>query len=215
MREHLNDIAPRRVAVLDPVKLVIDNYPDGQVEECHPPNHPQKPDWGRRAVPFSRELWIEREDFMEAPGKGYFRLFPGNKVRLRYGFVVECTGCDKDAAGRVMAVHCTYFPDSKSGTPGSDTYKVKGNIHWVSARHAYQCEVRLFDRLFTDRAPGRRRARLHSGSESGIEAREYRATGTRVEGRAARSALSVRASRLLYRRPQSTPNPARRYSIAR
>ncbi len=154
MREHLNEVAPRRIAVLDPVKLVIDNYPDGQTEECHPPNHPQKPDWGRRAVPFSRELWIEREDFMETPSKGYFRLFPGNKVRLRYGYVVECTGCDKDAAGNINAVHCTYFPDSKSGTPGADNYKVKGNIHWVSARHACQCEVRLFDRLFKDAHPG-------------------------------------------------------------
>ena len=154
MREHLNEVAPRRVAVLDPVKLVIDNYPDGQEEECHPPNHPQKPDWGKRAVPFSKELWIEREDFMETPDKGYFRLFPGNKVRLRYGFVVECTGCRKDETGRLMAVHCNYFPDSKSGTPGSDTYKVKGNIHWVSARHAYACEVRLFDRLFKEPHPG-------------------------------------------------------------
>ncbi|MEO8442623.1 MAG: glutamine--tRNA ligase/YqeY domain fusion protein [Betaproteobacteria bacterium] len=154
MREHLNDVAPRRVAVLDPVKLVIDNYPDQQVEECHPPNHPQKPDWGKRAVPFSKTLWVEREDFMEAPSKGYFRLFPGNKVRLRYGFVVECTGCTKDAAGRVTEVHCNYFPDSKSGTPGSDTYKVKGNIHWVSAPHAYACEVRLFDRLYKEPHPG-------------------------------------------------------------
>ncbi|MDB5812481.1 MAG: glutaminyl-tRNA synthetase [Betaproteobacteria bacterium] len=154
MREHLNEVAPRRVAVLDPVKLVIDNYPDGQEEECHPPNHPQKPDWGKRAVPFSKELWIEREDFMETPTKGYFRLFPGNKVRLRYGFVIECTGCDKDASGRVTAVHCNYFADSKSGTPGSDNYKVKGNIHWVSARHAYACEVRLFDRLYKEAHPG-------------------------------------------------------------
>src|SRR3954469_23434584 len=97
MREHLNEVAPRRVAVLDPVKLVIDNYPAGQVEECHPPNHPQKADWGKRAVPFSKELWIERDDFMETPSKGYFRLYPGNKVRLRYGFVIECTGADKDA----------------------------------------------------------------------------------------------------------------------
>jgi glutaminyl-tRNA synthetase len=154
MRDHLNETAPRRVAVLDPVKLVIDNYPDQQTEECHPPNHPQKPEWGKRAVPFSKELWIEREDFMETPGKGYFRLFPGNKVRLRYGFVIECTGCDKDANGRVVAVHANYFADSKSGTPGSDTYKVKGNIHWVSARHAYACEVRLFDRLYKDAHPG-------------------------------------------------------------
>ncbi len=154
MRDHLNDVAPRRVAVLDPVKLVIDNYPAGQSEEAHPPNHPQKPELGKRAVPFSRKLWIEREDYMEAPSKGYFRLFPGNRVRLRYGYVVECTGATKDAAGRVIEVHCTYLPDSKSGTPGADQYKVKGNIHWVSAAHAYPCEVRLYDRLYTAAHPG-------------------------------------------------------------
>ncbi len=165
MREHLNEVAPRRIAVLDPLKLVIDNYAAGVEEQCHAPNHPQKPELGKRALPFSRELWIEREDFMEIPAKGYFRLYPpgitpagdprpGSKVRLRYGFVIECTGCDKDAAGNVTAVHCNYFADSKSGTPGSDSYKVKGNIHWVSARHAYQCEVRLYDRLFREPHPG-------------------------------------------------------------
>ncbi|MEK7361460.1 MAG: glutamate--tRNA ligase family protein, partial [Pseudomonadota bacterium] len=165
MREHLNEVAPRRTAVLDPLKLIIDNYPEGAEEECLAPNHPQKAELGKRAVPFSRELWIEREDFMETPAKGYFRLFPpgvspagdprpGNKVRLRYGFVIECSGCDKDAAGKVTAVRCNYLADSKSGTPGSDAYKVKGNIHWVSARHAYQCEVRLYDRLFRVPHPG-------------------------------------------------------------
>jgi len=154
MREHLNEVAPRRTAVLDPLKLIIDNYPDDAEEECLAPNHPQKPELGKRPVPFSRELWIEREDFMETPAKGYFRLYPGNKVRLRYGFVVECSGCDKDAAGNITAVRCTYFADSKSGTPGSDSYKVKGNIHWVSARHAYRCEVRLYDRLFRVPHPG-------------------------------------------------------------
>ncbi len=153
-REHLNETAPRRIAVLDPVKLVIDNYPDSQEEECLAPNHPQKPEWGKRPVPFSKELWIEREDFMEVPSKGYFRLYPGNTVRLRYGFVVKCTDCDKDAAGKVTTVHCEYMADSKSGTPGSDNYKVKGNIHWVSARHACAAEVRLYDRLFAVESPG-------------------------------------------------------------
>ncbi|MBK8118131.1 MAG: glutamine--tRNA ligase/YqeY domain fusion protein [Sulfuritalea sp.] len=153
-REHLNETAPRRTAVLDPGKLIIDNYPEGQEEQCLAPNHPQKPEWGKRAVAFSRELWIEREDFMEAPSKGYFRLFPGNTVRLRYGFVVKCAGAERDADGNITAVHCDYLPDSKSGTPGSDSYKVKGNIHWVAARHAYACEVRLYDRLFAVEAPG-------------------------------------------------------------
>jgi glutaminyl-tRNA synthetase len=154
MREHLNEIAERRIAVLDPVRLVIDNYPEGQQEDCFAPNHPQKPDLGKRVVPLSRELWIEREDFAEQPPKGFFRLFPGNSVRLRYGYVVKCTGCDKDAAGNVTTVHCEYIPDTKSGTPGAETVKVKGNIHWVSAAHAQAVEVRLYDRLFKDAHPG-------------------------------------------------------------
>jgi glutaminyl-tRNA synthetase len=153
-RDVLNDSAHRRIAVLDPVKLVIDNYPEGQSEECFAPNHPQQPELGKRAVPFSKELWIEREDFMETPSKGYFRLFPDNTVRLRYGYVVQCTGCDKDANGAITAVHCDYLPDTKSGTPGADSVKVKGNIHWVSATHAYEAEVRLYDRLFTTAQPG-------------------------------------------------------------
>jgi glutaminyl-tRNA synthetase len=154
MRETLNESAERRIAVLDPIKLVIDNYPEGQSEDCHAPNHPQKPELGKRVVPLSRELWIEREDFMEQPSKGYFRLFPGNKVRLRYGYVVECTGCEKDTNGNVTVVHCTYLPDTKSGTPGADSVKVKGNIHWVSVPHAYAAEVRLYDRLFKEAHPG-------------------------------------------------------------
>ncbi len=154
MREHLNESAERRIAVLDPVKLIIDNYPQGQQEDCHAPNHPQKPDLGKRVVPLTRELWIEREDFAETPPKGYFRLFPGNNVRLRYGYVVKCTGCDKDAAGNITAVHCEYIPDTKSGTAGADSVKVKGNIHWVSAQHACAAEVRLYDRLFKTAHPG-------------------------------------------------------------
>jgi glutaminyl-tRNA synthetase len=142
MREHLNEVAPRRMAVLDPVKLVIDDYPAGKEEMMEVPNHPQKPDWGRRRVPFSRELWIEREDFQEQPEKGYFRLFPGNEVRLRYGYVVKCIGM-KDGV-----VHCTHYADSRSGSLGAEKYKVKGNIHWVSAPRAHAAKVRLYDRLF-------------------------------------------------------------------
>jgi glutaminyl-tRNA synthetase len=147
MRDHLNEVAARRMAVLDPVKLVIDNYPAGKEELLEQPNHPQKPEQGKRPVPFSRELWIEREDFQESPQKGFFRLFPGNEVRLRFAYVIKCTG-SKDGA-----VHCTYHEDSRSGTPGSDKYKVKGNIHWVSAKHAHQAEVRLYDRLFKSLHP--------------------------------------------------------------
>ena len=154
MREHLNEVAPRRIAVLDPLKLVIENYPGDTEEDCEAPNHPQKPEWGKRTLPLSRELWIEREDFSEKPPKGYFRLFPGNKVRLRYGYVVECTGCDKDANGRVVAVRCRYDADTKSGTAGAEKVKVKGNIHWVSAAHSFAAEVRLYDRLFRVPQPG-------------------------------------------------------------
>ena len=156
-REVMNLSDERRIAVLDPVKLIIDNYPEGQVEECFAPNHPLKPELGQRAVPFSRELWIEAEDFMEVPSKGYRRLFPGNMARLRYGYVVECTGCDKDENGKVIAVHCNYLPETKSGTPGADSVKVKGNLHWVSVAQAYAAEIRLYDRLFKVPAPGARR----------------------------------------------------------
>lgn len=154
MREVLNLDAERRIAVLDPIKLVIDNYPDGQSEDCFAPNHPLKPELGKRTIQLSKELWIEREDFMEVPSKGFFRLTPDGMVRLRYGYVVKCTGCDKDAQGNVTVVHCEYLPDTKSGTPGSDSVKVKGNIHWVSAAHAYEAEIRMYDRLFKEANPG-------------------------------------------------------------
>ena len=154
MREDLNIAAERRIAVLDPIKLLITNYPEGQSEICHAPNHPLKPELGKREIRFSRELWIEREDFAEVPPKGFHRLYPGNKVRLRYGYVIECTGCDKDADGNVTTVTATYFEDSKSGTPGADNYKVKGNSHWVSVPHACAAEVRMYDRLFARANPG-------------------------------------------------------------
>ncbi|HEX2649955.1 MAG TPA: glutamine--tRNA ligase/YqeY domain fusion protein, partial [Burkholderiales bacterium] len=149
MRESLNDIAPRRMAVLDPIKLVIENYPEGKEEMMDVPNHPKHKEMGARQVPFSRELWIEREDFTETPPKGYFRLFPGNKVRLRYAYVVECTGYDK----ATDTVRCKYIETTRSGTPGADSVKVKGNIHWVSVKQAYEAEVRLCDRLFRSERP--------------------------------------------------------------
>jgi len=153
LREDLDPKAPRATAVLNPLKLIIDNFPAGETIDCSSPVHPHFPERGLRNFPISNTLWIEADDFMEVPTKGYFRLYPGNKVRLRYGYVVECTGCDKDADGKVIAVHCNYFADSKSGTEGSANYKVKGNIHWVSAAHALEAEVRLYDRLFTDPNP--------------------------------------------------------------
>ena len=153
LRDDLDPKAARLVAVLNPLKLIIDNFSETASEDCTAPVHPHHPERGNRHFKLSRELWIEAEDFMEVPSKGYFRLFPGNKVRLRYGFVIECTGCEKDGSGNVIAVHCNYFADSKSGTEGSANYKVKGNIHWVSAAHAIEAEVRLYDRLFTDAHP--------------------------------------------------------------
>ena len=159
VREDLDPKAPRAIAVLRPLRLVIDNFPAGEAVECSSPVHPHHPEMGQRSFPLSKQLWIEQEDFMEEPGKGYFRLYPpigdapGSRVRLRYGYVVECTGFDKDADGKVTAVHCKYFEDSKSGTAGADAYKVKGNIHWVSADHALAAEVRMYDRLFLDPNP--------------------------------------------------------------
>ncbi|WP_027815132.1 glutamine--tRNA ligase/YqeY domain fusion protein [Paraburkholderia bannensis] len=153
LRDDLDDKAPRATAVLDPLKLIVDNYPEGQSELCSAPVHPHHPERGNREFTFSRELWIEREDFQETPPKGYFRLFPGNKVRLKYGFVVECTGAEKDADGNIVAVHCNYFPDSKSGTEGASNYKVKGTIQFISADNAVPAEVRLYDRLFREEQP--------------------------------------------------------------
>ena len=154
MREDLNQVAERRIAVLDPVRLVLDNYPEETSEDCFAPNHPLKPELGKRVVPLSRELWIEREDFMQEPSKAYFRLYPGNRVRLRYAYVIECTHAEHDAQGRLLAVHARYLPDTKSGTSGSDNVKVKGNIHWLSVAHAKMCEIRLYDRLFQTAHPG-------------------------------------------------------------
>ena len=168
MREVLNESAERRVAVLDPLRLIIDNYPAGQSEDCFAPNHPLKPETGKRAMPFGRELWIEREDFMEHPSKGYHRLYPGNMARLRYGYVVRCTGCERDESGAVSAVHCEYLPDSKSGTAGADGYKVKGNLHWVSVADACLAEVRLYDRLFAVPSPGARREDDPEGVERDV-----------------------------------------------
>ena len=153
LRDDLEAKAPRAVAVLRPLKLILDNFSPGHSEACSAPSHPHHPELGMRHFQLERELWIEQEDFMEIPSKGFFRLFPGNRVRLRYGFVIECTSCEKDEKGRVIAVHANYFSDSKSGTPGADTYKVKGNIHWLSVAQAHAAEVRLYEPLFIDAQP--------------------------------------------------------------
>ncbi|MFT4101901.1 MAG: glutamine--tRNA ligase/YqeY domain fusion protein [Burkholderiaceae bacterium] len=153
LRDDLDARAPRAAAVLDPVELVLTNYPEDRTETCRAPVHPQQPERGQREFLISRHLWIEREDFTETPPKGYFRLFPGNRVRLKHGYVIECTGCEKDADGKVVRVLASYLPDSRSGTPGADLYKVKGNIHWLSRIDAVPAEVRLYERLFTQPHP--------------------------------------------------------------
>ncbi|RPH42922.1 MAG: glutamine--tRNA ligase/YqeY domain fusion protein [Burkholderiales bacterium] len=153
LRDDLDAKAARAFAVLDPLRLELVNFPETLEEPCTAPVHPHHPDRGLRHFPLTRELWIEREDFQAQPQKGFFRLFPGNKVRLKHGFVIECTGFEADADGRVTKVLASYFPDSKSGTPGADGYKVKGNIHWVSARHGVPAEVRMYERLFLEAHP--------------------------------------------------------------
>ena len=148
IRENLNKSAKRVMGVLDPVKLVIDNYPEDLTEEMEAVNNPEDPEAGTRMVPFSRELYIERDDFKEEAPKKFFRLTPGNEVRLRYAYFVKCVSCEKDEQGNVTVVHCTYDPATKGGN-APDGRKVKGTIHWVSAKHALNSEVRLYDRLFT------------------------------------------------------------------
>lgn len=147
VREHLNKTTNRVMAVLDPVKLVITNYPEGQTELFDAENNPEDPNGGTRPIPFSRELWIEREDFLEEAPKKFFRLAPGNTVRLKSAYIVNCTGCIKDESGKITEVHATYLPESKSGNDTSGL-TVKGTIHWVSIAHAATAEVRLYDRLF-------------------------------------------------------------------
>lgn len=154
IREDLNKSAIRRMAVLDPIKLVITNYPEGQTEEMESENNPEAENGGGiRTIPFSKELWIEKEDFMEVPAKKWFRLAPGAMVRLKSAYIVKCESFDKDADGNVTTVYCTYIPESRSGSDTSGV-NVKGTIHWVSVPHAIQAEVRLYDRLFSHENPG-------------------------------------------------------------
>jgi glutaminyl-tRNA synthetase len=168
LRETLDGTAPRAMAVLDPIKLVLTNWDElhgvGVLDECTAPVHPHHSDLGKREFKIGKEVWIERTDFEETPPKGFFRLYPpqrtadgsispGNKVRLKYGHVIECTGCTKDASGKVIEVQALLTPDTKSGTPGSDAVKVKGVITWVAVADALQAEVRLYDRLFKEAHP--------------------------------------------------------------
>ncbi|MDH4316985.1 MAG: glutamine--tRNA ligase/YqeY domain fusion protein, partial [Desulfobulbaceae bacterium] len=151
-RNDLNEHAPRVMGVLRPLKVVITNYPEDQVEEFEAQNHPQKPEMGSRKVPFCRELYVEADDFMEDAPKKFFRLSQGREVRFRYAYLVTCQEVIKDENGEIVELRCTYDPESKGGS-APDGRKVKGTIHWVSSRHALQCEVRLYDRLFTVEHP--------------------------------------------------------------
>ncbi|MFW5832302.1 MAG: glutamine--tRNA ligase, partial [Prolixibacteraceae bacterium] len=153
VREHLNRTARRVMGVLNPLKVVITNYPEGESEELDAVNNPEDESMGTRKVPFSRELYIERDDFMEDPPRKFFRLAPGREVRLRYAYFVTCNKVIKNDKGEITELHCTYDPASKGGN-SPDGRKVKATLHWVSAEHAVKAEVRLYDRLFNDEDPG-------------------------------------------------------------
>jgi glutaminyl-tRNA synthetase len=157
LRETLDHSASRAMVVLDPIKLELTNWDAlmgaGTLDACHAPVHPHLPELGQRQFTMGKDVWIDRSDFEEAPPKGFFRLFPGNKVRLKYGHIIECTGCTKDAAGHIIAVQAQLVPDTKSGTPGSASVKVKGVITWVGVEDAVAVELRLYDRLFNDEQP--------------------------------------------------------------
>jgi glutaminyl-tRNA synthetase len=152
IRDHLNKIAPRTMAVLRPLKVVLTNYPEGEVEQLDAVNNPEDPSAGSRKVPFSRVIYIERDDFMENPPKKFFRLSPGNEVRLRYAYIIKCENMVKDDKGEIVELQCTIDPGSKAGGPTA-ARKIKGTIHWVSAQHAIDAEVRLYDRLFSVEQP--------------------------------------------------------------
>lgn len=158
VREDLNKIAPRVAAVLNPVKLVITNYPEDKVEYLTTENNPEDPEAGTHEMPFTRELYIERDDFMENPPKKFFRMTPGQEVRLKSAYIVKCTGCKKNDAGEIEEIYCEYDPDTRSGLPGS-MRKVKGTLHWVSATMCQEAEVRLYDRLFSVENPAEEKDR--------------------------------------------------------
>jgi glutaminyl-tRNA synthetase len=168
VRDVLNRKALRRFAVLDPLKVVIENYPEGQVEEMEVPNNPEDPSAGNRGVAFTRELWIERDDFMEEPPRKFFRLAPGREVRLRSAYFITCNEVVKDAAGRIVELRCSYDPATRGGA-APDGRRVKGTLHWLSAAHAVPAEVRLYDHLFRDPYPGADGGELFDGLDPDSE----------------------------------------------
>ncbi len=153
LRDDLDPKARRATAVLKPLKLIIDNWPAGKTEDFEFPVHPQRPELGTRTIPFAEELWIEADDFMENPPADYFRLAPGQAVRLRYAYVIRCTMVEKDFDGEVTAVHAEYLPETRSGSPGQNSVKTRAAIHWLPVHASLPAEVRLYERLFTDPHP--------------------------------------------------------------
>jgi len=187
VREDLNRRAPRALAVLRPLKVVIENLPEGHVEQVEAVNNPEDPNAGTRRVPFSRELYIEQDDFMEVPPKKFFRLSPGNEVRLRYGYILKCERVIKDAGGTITELRGTVDRESLKGTTASR--RVKGTIHWVSAAHALDAEVRLYDRLFLSEDPGEDGADpLANLNPNSLE----RLTGAKIEPSLATAAVGSR-----------------------
>ncbi|MEN9538974.1 MAG: hypothetical protein RLZZ126_1209, partial [Pseudomonadota bacterium] len=179
LRDDLDPKAARAMAVLDPVKLVIENWEDvfgsaSHLEDCSAPVHPHAPERGRRSFKLGKDIWVERSDYEETPSKGFFRLFPGNKVRLKYGYVIECLGATTSGADQALCISGKIIPETKSGTPGAETVKVKGVITWVAAADALPAQVRLYDRLFSVPQPGSGGAdflqELNAGSLSTVTA---------------------------------------------
>ncbi len=205
VREDLNQRALRVMGVLHPLRVVIDNYPDGLVEQMEAINNPEDPGDGARDVPFSKVLYIEQDDFREDPPKQFYRLSPGREVRLRYGYFVTCTGVVKNSQGEAVEVHCTYDPETRGGNSPPDGRKVKSTIHWVSAEHAINAEVRLYETLFTKEDPDdvpEGHEFTHNLNPQSIEVLDRLQTGAKPGGCGARNALSIRAIGLLLRGPR-------------
>jgi hypothetical protein len=191
LRDDLESKAARAMAVLEPIRLTLANWAEvfgsaAHREPCRAPVHPQRPELGMREFSLGPELWIERDDFAEVPAKGFFRLYPGNRVRLKYGYVVECTGCEKDASGVVTRVLATVVPDTRSGTPGADAVKVKGTLTWLAVDDALPAEMRLYDRLFNEPHPDAGgkdfKASLHPDSKKVVAGYVERALATAQRG---------------------------------
>ena len=202
IREHLNPTAERRMAVLDPIKLVIENYPEGGTEELEALNNPTDENAGTRMIPFGRELWVERDDFMEDPPKKFRRLAIGQEVRLRFAYFVTCTDVIKDDDGNVVELRCTYDPETKGGD-APEGRKVRGTIHWVSAADAISAEVRLYDYLFAAEEPGKEREWIEDLNPASLEVR----TDCYLEPAIAAAEKVVQFERLGYFAPdpESTP----------